>query len=99
MASDFSSWLFAQASPELTPDVQGMLTALPPRLEMAWDPVGETWQLVWPNGGWLLQETSNLDSGWRDVSPPPTSPYPLATDGDQRHFRLLESKQADRQAP
>jgi hypothetical protein len=64
------------------------LTVSSPKLEMAWDPETRVWQLIWPGANWVLQESSDLEDAWIDVSPPAASPHPVTMDSVSQFFRL-----------
>jgi hypothetical protein len=58
---------------------------------LQWDPADGSFVLEWFGNDWVLQHSTDPSAGWSDVTPPATSPYPVATDGAIQLFRLRQS--------
>ncbi len=80
MASDFSTWLFAQSN-----------APTPPRLALEQNTAGTGWEIRWPDGGWVLQQSGDPGREWADIEPLAASPYPLVPALQAQFFRLRGS--------
>jgi hypothetical protein len=56
------------------------------RLTITIEPVGNQWQLTWPEG--TLQESDKADGPYIDVDPQPASPYTIAPIEKKKFFRV-----------